>query len=450
MVLQKGYTNLVQSFINIFTISELRRKLLFTLGVLIVYRLGNHIPVIGIDIFKLQQLMSQTTSVLGGLFSYIDLFSGGSLRQCTIFALGIAPYITASIMMQLLSMSLPSLEQLSKEGEYGRKIINQYTRYLTIAVSVVQSSIYSHVMLSQGLVVTPGLMFRFVFVLSLLVGTMFVMWLGEQISLYGLGNGSSIIIFASIVARFPDDIIKTLGAAFEGYIGWYVAVLVFAITIAIAACIVFLEKGQRKIPVQYSRRVVGQKIYGGQSSYIPFKINPAGVMPVIMASAILNVPLYLLSAIASRFETFKGMAESLSYGGAVYNTLNFVLIVMFTFVYTALIFNPEELADNIKKSGGFIPGYRPGRQTAEFFNHILTRLGLVGALYIATLALLPSLIHVLLGLPFYLSGIMSGTALLIGVGVALEIASQIEAYLLEHRYEGFLTTGRIQGRGGRY
>lgn len=439
---------LLKNFINIFKIPELRRKVLCTLAILVVYRFGNHIPVIGIDIDKLHQLMAQTTSVLGGLFAYIDLFSGGSLRQCTIFALGIAPYITASIMMQMLSMSIPSLELLAKEGEYGRKIINQYTRYLALAVSLLQSSVYATVVESQGLVISPGWMFRIIFVLSLVVGTMFVVWLSEQISLYGLGNGSSVIIFAGIIARFPDDILKTLGAVKEGYLSPFLAFIIFALVIGISACIVFLEKGQRKIPVQYSRRVVGHKVYGGQSTYIPFKINPAGVMPVIMSNAILNVPLFILSFLANRIGFFKGFAESLAHGGLVYNVINFVLIIFFTFFYTLLIFNPDELADNIKKSGGFIPGIRPGRKTAEFFNYILNRIGLVGALYIASLAVLPSIIHAVLALPFYLSGIMSGTALLIGVGVALEISSQIESYLIEHRYEGFLTAGKMTSNRG--
>jgi preprotein translocase subunit SecY len=437
---------LLKNFLNIFKIPELRKKLLFTLGILIVYRFGNHIPVIGIDIDKLHQLMTQTTSVLGGLFAYIDLFSGGSLRQCTIFALGIAPYITASIMMQMLSMSVPSLELLAKEGEYGRKIINQYTRYLALIVSILQSSVYATVVENQGLFISPGWGFRIVFILSLVVGTMFVVWLSEQISLYGLGNGSSLIIFAGIIARFPDDIIKTISAVQEGYISLFMALIICAIVVAIASCIVFLEKGQRKIPVQYSRRVVGNKVYGGQSTYIPFKINPAGVMPVIMSNAVLNVPLFILSLLANRIEFLKGFASSFAYGGLVYNAVNFVLIIFFTFFYTALIFNPDELADNIKKSGGFIPGIRPGRKTAEFFNYILNRIGLVGALYIAILAVLPSILHAVLALPFYLSGIMSGTALLIGVGVALEIASQIESYLIENRYEGFLMTGRMTGR----
>jgi preprotein translocase subunit SecY len=439
---------LLRNFLNMFTISELRKKIFFTLGILVIYRLGNHIPVIGVDIDKLWQMMNQSTG-LSGVFSYLDLFSGGNLRQCTLFALGISPYITASIMMQFLSLSIPTLEQLSKEGEYGRKILNQYQRYLAVFVAVVQSSAFVFVLERYGLVIDPWIGSRLLFVISLSVGTMFVMWLGEQISLFGIGNGTSMIIFAGIVARFPDDIIKVLGAIQEGYLDIMVGILLFAIVLAMACAIVFLEKGERKIPVQYSRRVVGNKTYGGQSTYIPFKINPAGVMPVILASAMFNIPMFALTLLSSRWAFFKPIADSLTPGGLVHGLLDFVLIIGFSFLYTTLIFNPEELADNIKKGGGFIPGIRPGRQTAFFFNHILTRMGLVGALYLAALALVPSIIHWLLAMPFYLSGILSGTALLIVVGVANETAAQIESYLIEHRYEGFLISGRLKGRGGR-
>jgi preprotein translocase subunit SecY len=291
--------------------------------------------------------------------------------------------------------------------------------------------------------------FTNLFVISLTVGTMFVMWLGEQISLFGIGNGTSMIIFAGIVARFPDDIIKVLGAVQEGYLDIMVGILLFAIVLAMAAAIVFLEKGERKIPVQYSRRVIGNKTYGGQSTYIPFKINPAGVMPVILASAMMNIPMFALTMLSTKWIFFKSAAESLAPGGLVHGLLDFVLIIAFSFFYTALVFNPEELADNIKKGGGFIPGIRPGKQTADYFSYILTRIGLVGAFYLAALALVPSLIHWALAMPFYLSGILSGTALLIVVGVANETAAQIESYLIEHRYEGFLTSGRLKGRGGR-
>lgn len=439
---------LLRNFLNMFNIPELRKKIIFTLGVLVIYRLGNHIPVIGVDIDKLLQMMSQGTG-LSGVFSYLDLFSGGNLRQCTIFALGISPYITASIMMQFLGMSIPTLEQLSKEGEYGRRILNQYTRYLTVFVAMVQSTGFVFLLERYGLVIDPWIGSRILFVISITVGTMFVMWLGEQISLFGIGNGSSMIIFAGIVARFPEDIIKVLGAIQEGYLDTMVGILLFVIVLAIAAAIVFLEKGDRKIPVQYSRRVIGNKIYGGQSTYIPFKINPAGVMPVILASAMLNIPMFMLTMLAAKWSFFKPMVESLTPGGFFYSILDFVLIIAFSFVYTALVFNPEELADNIKKGGGFIPGIRPGKQTAEFFSYILTRIGLVGAMYLAGLALIPNIIHWFLAMPFYLSGILSGTALLIVVGVANETAAQIESYLIEHRYEGFLTSGRLRGRGAR-
>jgi len=439
---------LLKNFINIFFVPELRRKLLFTLGILIIHRFGSHIPVIGVDIDKLQQLMDQRVG-LSGLFAYLDLFSGGSLRQCTLFALGIMPYITASIMMQMLSLSVPWLEQLVKEGEYGRKIINQYTRYLAVFVALGQSTGLALLIERYGLVLDPSWGSRLLFILSLTVGALFVMWLAEQISLFGLGNGSSMIIFAGIVARFPDDILKTIAAIQEGYIDPVLGGFIFILVIAIIACIVFLEKGERKIPVQYSRRVVGQRMYGGQSTYIPFKINTAGIMPVIFSNAVLNIPVFASSLLAATFPIFKWFSESLTPGGVIYGVVNFVLIIFFSFFYTALVFNPVELADNIKKGGGFIPGIRPGKKTAEFFNYILTRIGLVGAIYLATLALLPNIIHGVLAMPFYLSGIMSGTALLIVVGVALETAAQIESYLIEHRYEGFLTSGRLRGRGSR-
>ncbi|HRN77699.1 MAG TPA: preprotein translocase subunit SecY [Candidatus Dependentiae bacterium] len=435
---------LLKNFINIFFVPELRRKVLYTLGILIVFRLGSHIPVIGIDIDRLLAMMQQPTG-LGGLFSYLDLFSGGNLRQCTLFALGIMPYITASIMMQMLTLSVPNLEQLAKEGEYGRKIINQYTRYLTLGVCILQSFSLAVLFERMNLVIDPGWAFRFIFILSITVGALFVMWLGEQISLFGIGNGTSMIIFAGIVARFPGDVIKLIGAVQERLLDPLVAVLAVAIVITVTACIVFLEKGERKIPVQYTRRVVGQRVYGGQSTYIPFKINTAGVMPVIFSTAVLNIPVFLSSVLAARFESFKWVVESFAPTGILYSVLLFILIMFFSFFYTALQFNPDELAENIKKGGGFIPGIRPGKKTAEFFNYILMRLGTVGAVYLGILALFPTIIHAALRLPFYLS-IMGGTSLLIVVGVALETAAQIESYLIEHRYEGFLTSGRLKGR----
>ncbi len=438
---------LLKNFLNIFRVTELRNKLLFTLGVLIVYRIGNHIPVIGIDIQQLKLFMTQKTG-LGGLFSYLDMFSGGNLKQCTLFALGIMPYITSSIMMQILSMSVPTLEQLMKEGEYGRKIINQYTRYLAFVISLVQSFGFAVAVERFGLVLDPGWGFRLMFVFSLTIGSMVVMWLGEQIGLHGIGNGSSMIIFAGIVARFPHDVFGTLQAVRDKIMDPVVALVLLAIVVLMAACIVFLEKGDRKIPVQYTRRIVGQRMYAGQSSYIPFKINTAGIMPVIFSNAVLNVPMFLSAILAARFSVFKWISESLTQTGLIYNAVDFVLIIFFSFFYTALVYNPEELADNIKKGGGFIPGIRPGRKTAEFFNYLLTRLGLVGALYLGVLAIAPNLMYAVLPIPLPLST-LSGTGLLIMVGVALETAAQIESYLIEHRYEGFLSSGRLKGRGAR-
>ncbi|MFC1841701.1 preprotein translocase subunit SecY [Candidatus Dependentiae bacterium] len=434
---------LLKNFINIFYISELRKKVLFTLGVLAIYRLGVHIPTVGIDLNALHGVMSQGTG-LGGLLGYLDLFSGGSLAMCTLFALGISPYITASIMMQLLGFTIPYLEQLLKEGEYGRKKINQYTRYLALVISVIQSSSFALILERWNLVLNPGWGFRFVFVLSLTVGSMFVMWLGEQISQHGIGNGSSMIIFAGIISRFPSYVLKTVYQVQEGNMALVTALFILAIFIAITACIVFLEKGVRKIPVQYSRRVIGHRVYGGQSTYIPFKINPAGVMPVIFASSVLNVPM-LFAQTLSKYTAFRWVSDLLNPTGIFYNFLTFILIVFFSFFYTALVFNPDELADNIKKSGGFLPGIRPGRKTAEYFNYLLTRIGLVGAFYLGLLAVSPNIVKMFIEYPF----MMYGTSLLIAVGVALEVASQIESYLIEHRYEGFLSSGRLKGRGGR-
>jgi preprotein translocase subunit SecY len=435
---------LLRNFKNIFFIPELRKKILFTLGVLMIDRLGTYIPVIGVNVPMLGEFMKRATGV-GGLLSYLDIFSGGALSKSTLFALGIMPYITASIMMQILGMSVPYFEQLLKEGEYGRKIINQYTRYVAIGLSIMYSSGYAAYLENANLVLTPGWGFRIVFVLSLTVGSLFVMWLADQISLFGIGNGSSMIIFAGIVARFPEYIVRTKALIDVGSMESWQALLMLAIFILITACIVFLEKGERKIPVQYARRVIGQRVYGGQSTYIPFKINTAGIMPVIFASSVLQMPATIALMLAERSDFFRWLSVALSPGTIAFNVLEFGLIVFFSFFYTALVFNPEELADNIKKSGGFIPGLRPGKKTAEFFNYILTRIGLIGAVYLAGLALVPNFMYAMFRMPFYLGG----TSLLIVVGVALETASQVESYLIEHRYEGFLTTGRMKSRVAR-
>jgi preprotein translocase subunit SecY len=435
---------LLKSVKNIFRIPELTKKLLFSLGVLVVYRIGTFIPVIGINVPMVKEYMDRAGAV-GGLLSYLDLFSGGALEKATIFALGIGPYITASIMMQMLSMAVPYLEQLSKEGDFGRRMINQYTRYLAVVLSIGYSLAFATYLESINLVLVPGLAFKALFVLSVTAGALFVMWLGEQISLRGVGNGSSLIIFAGIVSRFPVYVARTIESVRIGNMSSVTAVGILVLFIALAACIVFLEKGDRKIPIQYARRVIGQRVYGGQSTYIPFKINTAGVMPAILTNSVLSIPLFIASMLSDRYPSLKSVAEVFSFNGVVYNILQFALIVFFTFFYTALLFNSNDLADNLKKSGGFIPGLRPGRQTADYFDYVLNRIAFVGAFYLGCLAISPNVIGAFIKMPFSLGG----TSLLIVVGVALETASQIEAYLIEHRYEGFLTKGSLKSRVAR-
>ena len=431
---------LLKSFTNIFKVPELRKRMLFTLGVLMICRLGTVIPIIGVNIQLLAERLKMASG-WGSLFTYLDTISGSAYGSCTLFALGIGPYITASIAMQLLTMAIPSLEQLQKEGEYGRRLINQYTRYLTLAVSLVTSVTYCSILEASGLVLQPGLAFNIMFVISMTAGAMFVMWLGEQILLYGIGNGSSMIIFAGIVSRLPDLIVRTVQYVQMGTTSLIAVGIVFVFFIAIIACIIFLEKGERKIPVQYARRVVGSKVYGGQSSYIPFKINPVGVMPVIFAASAMTFPMLITTFLSSRFESLQFLRDALT-STLVYNTMQFLLIIFFTFLYTAMVFNPDELAENIKKNGGFIPGIRPGQKTARFFDFILNRIGLVGALYLGILAILPSIVKAFFDVPF----LLQGTSLLIAVGVALETSAQVETYLIEHRYEGFLSSGRLKSR----
>jgi preprotein translocase subunit SecY len=437
---------LLKNFKNIFLIPELVKKLVFTIGVLIIYRLGSVIPVAGINASVIEEYMKQQ-SLMGGLLKYIEVFSGGALSQATLFALGVGPYITSSIMMQILTMSIPSLELLSKEGEYGRKQINQYTRYLTVFIAIGQALGYAFYLESiPNLVATPGLGFKALFVLSLTVGSLFVMWLGEQIYLFGIGSGSSMILFAGIVARFPNQFFSSYVAVQSGQYSIVTALFYVAVYAAIAACIVFLEKGDRKIPVQYARRVVGNRVYGGQSTYIPFKINSAGVMPVIFAGSVLQLPMFLASMLSGYFDWLKVVKEALMPTHPLYNALEFALIIGFSFLYTAMIFNPVELADTMKKNGGFIPGIRPGVQTANYFDYILNRIGLVGAIYLGFLAITPNVLQMFFPFTTFFLG---GTTILIVVGVALEVSSQIESYLIEHRYEGFLSSGRIKNRVNR-
>ena len=437
---------LLHNFKNIFFVPELRRKLAFTLGVLAVYRFGVHVPIPGINAAALGNLLS--SGLAGSVISYLDLFSGGALSNFAIFALGMIPYINASIMIQLLTVMIPSLEQLSKEGEYGRKIIGQYTRYLTLGLSVIQGlgiSFFIEAQAQMGLVLNPGWGFRLTTVLILSVGALVVMWLGEQINAHGIGNGSSMIIFAGIVVGLPGAILKVINYVKMGQMDPLLVGVLVAITLVVIACVVFLEKGERRVVIQYAKRVVGHKVYGGQSSYIPLKINPSGVIPVIFASAIIHLPMMLTNMLATRFVALSFLAEWFAYGGAIFYILETVLIVFFAYFYTAVIFNPVELAENIRKSGGSVPGIRPGKRTADFFDYLLTRVGLPGAMYLAALAVVPSILQNIFSFPVMFSGI----SLLIVIGVAMDTSSQIESHLIERRYEGFLSTGRMKGRLGR-
>jgi len=434
---------LLRNFKNIFHVEELRKKLFYTLVVFAVYRLGVHITMPGVDLVALKGFFSGATS---GMLWYLNMFSGGALQYFSIFALGMSPYISSSIMMQLLTIMVPSFEQLSKEGEYGRRIIGQYTRYLTVALSIVQGfSMVMYIERQPGLIITPGWAFRITSVLLMMVGSLFVMWLGEQINAHGLGNGSSMIIFAGIVAGMPAAAIRLMETVRMGQTDPLMTGVFILFALAVITCVIFLEKGERKVPVQYAKRVVGNKLYGGQTSFIPLKLNPAGVVPVIFSSAILGLPLTLVGMIAVQFPKMNDLVNTwFAYNSGLYNVLNAGLIVFFSFFYTSIIFNPTELAENLRKSGGFVPGIRPGVKTAQFFEHLLSRIGFPGALYLATLAIVPSLLS---GSVFPL--MFSGTSLLIVIGVGLDTSAQIESHLIERKYEGFLATGRLKGRWSR-
>ena len=426
---------------NIFLVEELRKKLAYTLGVLIIFRLGHHIPLPGIDPVKLLQMMS---GAAGGILGYLDIVSGGALRRFAIFALGIGPYISASIMVQLLSMMLPQLEALSKEGEVGRQKLNQYTRYLTLGLALVQGFGYSVYAESIGLVSTPGWVFRATTILILTVGALFVMWLGEQITARGIGNGSSILIFSSIVAGLPVALSKLFTELRLGQILPIIGIGLGILTLLVVIAVIYLEKGERKIPVHYAKRVIGNRMYGGQSSFIPLKINSAGVIPVIFAGSMMSLPFMVLNALVARWPWFTIAQEWLSQGSLVYNICLAGLIIFFAYFWTAIMFNPTELAENMRKSGGFIPGIRPGKRTAEFFDYVLTRVGFPGAVYLASLVIVPNLLGAFFKLPA--AYIFSGTSLLIVVGVALDTTAKIETHLIERRYEGFLSSGRLKGR----
>ncbi len=459
----------LQSFANIFSVPDLRKRVLFTFLVLAVYRLGAHIPTPGVDPEAIDAFFKASA---GSIFGFLDIFSGGALRRLSVFALGIMPYISSSIILQLLTVVWPYLEKLSKEGEMGRKKITQYTRYGTVALSFIQATGIALWLEKQSapggapLVPHPGWGFFLMTVLTLTTGTIFIMWLGEQITERGIGNGISLIIFAGIVASLPMAIFGLFQQIRNQTISILTLIFVLAFMIAIVALVVFVERAQRRIPVQYAKRVVGRRIYGGQNTYLPLRVNTGGVIPIIFAISILQLPAYL--AQISGTDWMKRVAESLSMGHPLYLLFYAAGILFFCYFYTSIVFNPTDTADNMRKYGGFIPGIRPGRKTADYIDEVLSRITIVGASYLAFVALLPDILNNGLkvqgvpGIGPWIDGVLprfltegfgfnfyfGGTSLLIVVGVAMDTVQQVESKLVEHHYTGFLKKSRIRGRRG--
>jgi preprotein translocase subunit SecY len=435
----------LEGFQSASRIPELRRRLLFTFAMLAVYRVGVAIPTPGIDGRALADFFAQVRNSVLGL---VNLFSGGALEQFSIFALGIMPYISASIILQLMTVVVPYLERLSKEGELGRRKITQYTRYGTVVLSIVQSTFISigleNAQSPSGapVVINPGLSFKLMTIITLTSGTAFVMWLGEQISERGIGNGISLIIFAGIVAAGPSAVMTTAQFVREGEMSLFTLLALAAVMIAVVGVIIFVERGQRRIPVQYAKRMVGRRVYGGQSSHLPLKVNTSGVIPPIFASSLLVFPATIASFVDHPWARLA--ADSLTPGSAVYNLLYVGLIIFFCYFYTAVAFNTGDVAENMKKFGGFIPGIRPGQRTAEYIDRVLARVTLGGALYVSAVCVLPAILIQRFNVPFY----FGGTALLIVVGVALDTVAQIETHMLTRSYQGFMRSGRLRGRRG--
>src|SRR5712671_6332774 len=458
----------IEAFRNLFRIPDLRNRVLFTLALLAVYRIGAHIPTPGINIAALTRLFEQGQGSVLGIF---DLFSGGNLRRLTIFALGIMPYITASIILQLMTVVFPYLEKLQKEGELGRRKITQYTRYLTIVLSVIQSTTIATALQNTGsLVYHRGPSFVLMTILTLTTGSAFIMWLGEQISERGIGNGMSLIIFVGIVVGLPRAILNLYELAKTGAWGPFtpiVLIFLIALMIVVVAFIVFVEGGQRRIPVQYAKRVVGRKVMGGQSSYLPLRVNSGGVIPPIFASSLLAFPATAALVFGTKYKFVSDFSKTIGFGEPLYNLVYVAMIILFAFFYVGIVFNPTELADNMRKNGGFIPGIRPGRTTSEHVSKILKRLTLIGAVYLALVCVLPEwlitgihLDHIGWGIGawfdrhfpvWFLKGLgvqfyFGGTSLLIVVGVAMDTVQQLEAQLVMRNYEGFARKGRLRGR----
>ena len=448
---------MLRALANSFKIPELRRRILLTLGLIAVYRAGDFIPLPGINGQALREFFERLSQQLGGtLFTVMDLFSGGGLSHMTIFALGIMPAISASIIMQLLIVVFPALEHMAKEGgETGRRQLNQYSRYLTVCLGILQGLFISLWLENSRnfdgiqMVQFPGWGFRVLTIITLASGTAFVMWLGEQATAFGIGNGMSILITAGILSRLPTAIhqlvlLSSPWSPTQRQIQPITLVVLAAMLVVVVLAVIAITQGQRRVPVQYARRVVGRKIYGGQATYIPIRVNHAGVMPIIFAQSILLFPATLAGFTGIQF--LNRISRMLTHGHVLYTVLYMAMIVFFAYFYTAIAFNPVDVADNMKKFGGFVPGIRPGRPTAEFFDRLLTRITLPGAIFLAIVAVFPDLIGKWLGIPYIVASFFGGTSLLIVVGVLLDTIRQAESFLLMRNYEGFLSHGRLRGR----
>ncbi|MCX5703511.1 MAG: preprotein translocase subunit SecY [Candidatus Omnitrophica bacterium] len=444
------------ALVNSFKIPDLKRRLLITGGLIAIYRVGCYIPTPGIDGAALAEFFSRVAKTQGGtIFGIINMFSGGAMERLTIFALGIMPYISSSIILQLLTAVIPALEKMAKEGKAGYERINQYTRYGTIVLSVIQSFFIALWLENparfEGLriVMHPGWGFRMLTVLTLSTGTIFIMWLGEQIQERGIGNGISLVITAGIISRIPAAMhqLFVMISPFtpsRRQIQPFTLVIMAAFLVGVVFSVIMITLGQRKIPVQYARRIVGRKIYGGQATYIPLKVDTSGVIAIIFAQSIILFPATLASFIPN--PAFQRLAQGLIRGHLLYTAMYAMLIIFFCYFYTAIVFNPNDLSENMKKYGGFIPGIRPGAPTAEFLDYVMTRITLAGAIFIAIIAIFPDFIMALLKIPYLVASFFGGTGILIIVGVMLDTLKQIESHLLTHHYEGFIKSGHMRGR----
>ncbi len=443
--------NFVQTIQNIFKIEELRQRILFTLGILIVIRLGAHVTLPGIDVQALA--VSNANASSNTLFGLFDLFVGGAFSNAAIFALGIMPYITSSIIFQLAGVVIPEIQKMQKEGEEGRRKITQYTRYGTVIIAAMQgwglSIKLAYQQTAGGMNVVPdsGVMFTLTTIFLLTAGVVFMMWLGEQITERGIGNGISLIIFIGIIARLPGSLWQELLLVMSGSRHWIVELVVVILLVGIIAAIILVTQGARRIPVQYAKRQVGRKVYGGTTQYIPLRVNTAGVMPIIFAQALMFIPNTILSFFPES-QTMITLARWFSYDSFVYAAFYFTLIVFFTYFYTAIIFNPKDIADNMKKQGGFIPGIRPGQNTIDYVDSILTRITLPGSIFLGLVAIMPTFVINIFGVGMGFAQFFGGTSLLIIVGVALDTLQQIESHLLMRHYDGFMKSGKMKGRVG--